>query len=62
MPANQFDQSQQPAQSQSTTVQETVHTALTVTTDRTLNTNSAMELERLEEATRRIDYGMAFGM
>ena len=61
MRANQFDQSQQPTQSQSTTVQETVHTAVTVTIDRTLQANSAVKLERLEEA-RRIDYGMAFGL
>ena len=64
MPGNQYDQSQQryeqtqPVQAQ--TVQQNVHTAVTVTTDRSIEAPSVAELQSLEQAVRKVDYGFAF--
>ena len=64
MPSNQYDQSEQrynqaqPVQAQP--VQENVHTAVTMTTDRTIEAPSVAELQNLEQAVRRNDYGLGF--
>lgn len=61
MADNQYSQSQQPGQTQTTPVQENVHTAITLTTDRTLQAPSAVELQQVDEAVRRNDYNFGFG-
>jgi len=60
MPDNRFDQSQLPAQVKTAPVEENVHTSVTVTTDRTLQAQSAAQLQNLEETIRRNDYGLGF--
>ena len=61
MPDTQYNQSQQPARTQTRTpVQENVHTTVTVTTDRTLQAQSAAQLQHLEETVRKNDYGFGF--
>ncbi|HEY6260993.1 MAG TPA: hypothetical protein VIW47_05330 [Nitrospiraceae bacterium] len=59
MPGNQYDQTQQPPV-QTQTVQENIHTAVTVTTDRTIQAPSAAELQNLEHAVRKNEYGFGF--
>jgi hypothetical protein len=61
MAETQYSQSQQPAQKQTTApVQENVYTTVTVTTDRTLQAQSAAQLQHLEETVRQNDYGFGF--
>jgi len=60
MAETQYSQSQQPAQKQTAPVQENVHTTVTVTTDRTLQAQSAAQLQHLEETVRQNDYGFGF--
>ena len=60
MAETQFSQSQQPGQTRTAApVQENVHTTVTVTTDRTLQAQSAAQLQQLEETVRN-DYGFGF--
>lgn len=64
MPGNQYDQSQQPYNQtqpvQAQTVQENVHTAVTITTDRSIEAPSVAELQNLEQAVRKVAYGFGF--
>jgi hypothetical protein len=60
MADNQYSQSQQPVQTQ-TPVQENVHSAITLTTDRSLQAPSAADLQQIEEAVLRNDYNFGFG-
>jgi hypothetical protein len=60
MPDNRYDQSQPPGQVQTAPVQENVDTSVTVTTDRTLQGQSAAQLQNLEETIRRDDYRLGF--
>jgi hypothetical protein len=60
MADNHYSQSQQPVQTQ-TPVQENVHTAITLTTDRTLQAPSAADLQHIEEAVLRNHHNFGFG-
>ena len=60
MADNQYSQSQQPVQTQ-TPVQENVHSAITLTTDRTLQAPSAADLQHIEEAVLRNEHNFGFG-
>ena len=60
MPDNRYDQSQSPAQVKTAPVEENVDTSVTVTTDHTLQPQSAAQLQNLEETIRRNDYGLGF--
>lgn len=59
MPGNQYDQTQRPP-AQTQTVQEDIHSAVTVTTDRTIQATSTAELQNLEQTVRKTEYGFAF--
>ena len=61
MADNSYGQSQQPRQIQTAPVQENIHTAVTVTTDRTLEAPSVAQLQDLEQAIRKTDYGYGLG-
>jgi len=61
MADNSFSQSQEPVQRQTAPVQENAHTAVTVTTDRTLQAPSVAQLQELEQTVRKNDYGLGFG-
>ena len=59
MPSNQYDQTQQP-RPQTQTVQENIHTSVTVTTDRSIEAPSPAELQNLEQSMRKNEYGFGF--
>jgi hypothetical protein len=61
MADNSYGQSQQRRQTQTAPVQENIHTAVTVTTDRTLEAPSAAQLQDLEQAVRKDDYAYGLG-
>lgn len=61
MAENSFSQSQELVQRQTAPVQENVHTAVTVMTDRTLQAPSVAQLQELEQTVRKNDYGLGFG-
>lgn len=61
MAENSFSQSQEPVQRQTAPVQENVHSAVTVMTDRTLQAPSVAQLQELEQTVRKNDYGLGFG-
>jgi hypothetical protein len=58
MADNQYSQAPYPVQAP---VQENVHTAVTITTGRTLQAPSVAELQQVDEAVRRNDFTVGFG-
>ena len=62
MPDYSYTQSQQPAQAQGAPVRENIHTAVTITTDRTLQAPSVAQLQDLQQTIRKNDYTFGFGL
>jgi hypothetical protein len=60
MADNQYSQPQQPVQTQAS-AQENVPSAITLTTDRTLQASSAADLQHIEEVVLRNDHNFGFG-
>ena len=62
MPDYSYTQSQPPAQTQTAPVRENIHTAVTITTDRTLQTPSVAQLQDLDQTIRKNDYVFGLGL